>query len=187
MATLPARPQQQQLERLPLAFADYGSLPETARSEYVDGHVIVSPPPSARHQRVVRRLANTIEDAAPDLFVVCSCGVWTGPERSRFPDVLATPTPFDAPWAPQVPVLVAEVVAANTRVEDTLRKSGEYYEAGVGQYWVVDPETARLTALVHTGRSWDVALELDTDTLAGAVAIGEYGVAEVDLWTLLAP
>lgn len=112
MSTLPEQPQR--LERLPLSFDDYLSLPETARSEYVDGHVIVTPPPTSRHQRIARRLANFVEAAASGLFVVCTCGVWTGEQRSRIPDVLATTSPFDAAWAPDVPFLVAEVLAPST-------------------------------------------------------------------------
>ncbi|WP_340538723.1 Uma2 family endonuclease [Nocardioides sp. GXZ039] len=185
MSTVPERPRRP--ERVALGFEEYRSLPEVARSEYVDGHVVMTPPPTARHQRVAHRLAGLIERGAPELFVVGGCGVWTGAQRIRIPDVVATEHPFDAAWAPDVPVLVGEVVAPSTRVEDTLRKTAEYCEAGIAQYWVADPDSTRLTVLGNNGTGWDVVLDLDADVLTGRAQVAAASVVEVDLWRLLAP
>lgn len=176
------------LVRTPMPFEDYLALPEGDRAEYVDGICIrMSASPMSGHQRVSRRLANVIEDAAPGLFVVEAVGVWTGERRSRIPDILAVEHPFDAAWSDQVPVLVAEVLSPGTRREDMLRKSGEYLAAGIGQYWIVDRESRELTVLVSSGGGWEIALELDGGRPRGDVAIGDHGTVVLDLPVLLAP
>lgn len=150
-ARLPLPTEVDRLVRVPVAFDDYVALPEWHRAEYVDGFAIVSPSAIASDQRISRRLANTVEAGCPGLFVVEAVGVWTAERRSRIPDVLATERPFDGSWSDQVPVVIAEILSPSTRREDTLRKSMEYLDAEIGQYWMVDREHRTLTALVATG------------------------------------
>jgi Uma2 family endonuclease len=183
---LPLPTEVDRLVRVPLPFEDYLSLPEGHRAEYVDGVAIVSPSALASHQRISRRLANLLEASCPTLFVVEAVGVWTGERRSRIPDVLATETPFEGSWADAAPVLVVEVLSPSTRREDTLRKSGEYRDAGISQYWIVDREHRSVTVLQDNGRGWDVVLDLDDDSPAGTVVVGEHGRVVLDLDTLLA-
>jgi Uma2 family endonuclease len=174
------------LVRVPMPFEEYLELPEWHRAEYVDGIAIVSPTPYSSHQRVARRLANVIEAGCPELYVVCAVGVWTGERRSRIPDVYATERPFDASWADQTPVLVVEVLSPSTRREDTLRKSAEYLDAGIGQYWIVDREHRTVTVLSATDHGWDVVLDLDEAHPTGTVAVGDHGEVALDLDALLA-
>jgi Uma2 family endonuclease len=183
---LPLPTEVDRLVRVPLPFEDYLALPATHRAEYVDGAAIVSPAAAASHQRISRRLANLVEASCPTLFVVEAVGVWTGERRSRIPDVLATAAPFEGSWADATPVLVVEVLSPSTRREDTLRKSGEYRDAGISQYWIVDREHRAVTVLQDDGTGWGVALDLDDAAPTGAVVVGEHGRVELDLDTLIA-
>lgn len=175
------------LVRVPVAFDAFLTMDERHRAEYVEGQAVVSPSPTAGHQRVSRRIANLIEVGCPGLFVVEAVGLWTGAQRSRIPDIIATRTAFEGAWADQSPVIVVEVLSPSTRREDTLRKAVEYRELGVSHYWLVDPERRTLFALANVGDGWDVALTLDEVTQAGVVAIGEHGQVTCDLAALLAP
>lgn len=183
---LPLPPEVDRLVRVPMRFEDYLELPTSYRAEYVDGVAIVSPSAVASHQRISRRIANLIEVSCPTLFLVEAVGVWTGERRSRIPDVLATAAPFEGSWADVAPVLVVEVLSPSTRREDTLRKSGEYRDAGISQYWIVDREHRTVTVLHDNGRGWDVVLDLDDASPSGGVVVGEHGRVELDLDTLLA-
>lgn len=181
-ATVPDR-----LERIQMPLDDYLALPE-GRVEWVDGEAIfMSAAPRAGHQRVAARLARLIEDST-GLFVVEAVGMWTVERRkSRIPDVLATREPFDDSWAPEVPVLVVEVLSSGTRGEDTVRKSHEYAEAGVSQYWVVDRDQRELTVYANAGDGWRQLFAVDDDRPTGAVAVGAYGEVVIDLPDLLRP
>lgn len=177
------------LVRVPMPFDDYLALPEWHRAEYVDGRAIVSPLGTAPHQRISRRVATAIDAGCPTLFVVGAVGLWTGERRSRIPDVQATERPFKGAWADQTPVLVVEILSPSTRAEDTLRKSTEYRDAGISQYWIVDREHRTLTVLVAGEDGWDVLLELDDAAPTGSVPVGvdaAHGVVELDLDALLA-
>ncbi|MFT4288327.1 Uma2 family endonuclease [Nocardioides sp.] len=180
----------ERIERIPMSFEDYLALPEDAfrnrTVEYVDGIALVSPEAKSSHNRIARRLANLIEASCPGLFVVGPAGVWTGERRSRIPDVLATAEPYDDHWATTVPVLVAEVLSPSTRAEDTLRKTGEYAERGIGHYWIIDRDNTSFTALVNNGHGWDIVLDLDAGQPTGEVQVGDFGVVAVNLKTLLA-
>lgn len=184
-AGLPLPTEVDRLVRVPFDFDAYLALPEWHRAEYVDGQAIVSPSPAWPHQRISRRLANQIESACPGLLVVEAVGVWTGERRSRIPDVIATERPFEGSWSDQTPTLAVEIASPSTRREDTLRKSAEYADAGIGQYWIVDREARTVTVLGNNGHGWDSLLELDDDQPTGSVAVGDHGVVDLDLDDLL--
>lgn len=171
--------------RAPMSYEEYRALPEDIWAEYVDGVALMTPPAGPRHNRTARWTAQAIEEACPALFVATESGLATRPSRLRIPDVYALAQPESAVFTEQVPVVVVEVLSPSTRTEDTLRKSHEYADRGVGQYWIIDPEHRQITVLVNDGQGWEIARELtDAEPLA-VVEIGEYGTVELDLTRLL--
>ncbi len=179
----PTRP-----EHVPMPLDDYLALREHPKAEYVDGVAIVSPPATHGHNKVQRRLANLLEGSlAAELDVVTDAG-WSFGGRRRVPDVavFASKSP-EAVFVDDVPVLVAEVLSPSTWSEDTVRKSVEYLEAGVGQYWTVDRANRVLNVFANSGDGWDVVLRLDDARPAGEVAVEEYGEVALDLEALLRP
>src|SRR5919204_444109 len=77
-------------------------------------------------------------------------------------------TPPKATWdrAP-VPSLVVEVVSASTRRRDHDQKKDLYMDAGVGEYWIVDPERRTIT-VVRPGEADRVERERVVWTPLGA-------------------
>ena len=65
--------------------------------------------------------------------------------------------------------------------EDTMRKSREYAEGGIDQYWIVDPELRRVDVFGNVEGEWELLLHLDEATPAGAVTVGEHGTLTVEL------
>jgi len=177
----------ERLERRPMSYDEFLALPEHVRAEWVDGVAIMSPPARRPHNRVARRLANLVETACPDLEVDTESGVRTGERKYRIPDVSVIPVMDDAVFTEVIPVMVVEVLSPSSRSEDTLRKSGEYLAAGIGQYWIVDPTYHSLTVLGAGAEGWEIVLELDETHPTGEVTVGEHGVVPIDLATLLAP
>ena len=60
----------------------------------------------------------------------------------------------DAP----IPILIVEVLSPSTRRRDQVKKRSLYMDAGVADYWMIDPELRAITA-VRAGREDVVALE----------------------------
>jgi Uma2 family endonuclease len=137
----------------PLAYArpvseeEFLSLPESMeRIELVDGEVIMSPSPTPDHQVILGELHIRLRawaDRNPPAFVGLSpFDVRIAPGRIVQPDlfVLRRGLPSWAQPLQAVPELVVEVLSSRVNY-DRLAKRLLYAEAGVLEYWIVDPAT----------------------------------------------
>ena len=141
-------------EDRPLTVDDFMSLPmEDARIiELLQGELILAPSPEMNHQRIVRRLVVRLDAIVegtgfgelffaptavvlsrndvvePDLFVIRSDQ-----------ESLATRYTFNG-----APPIVFEVLSPSNRKTDLQRKALLYANAGVEEYWIIDPEKRRI-------------------------------------------
>jgi Uma2 family endonuclease len=130
--------------------SEFLALPESNQPvELVDGEVIVSPSPSYRHQEVLSRLVTTLRSwvaasGGPTSVVQAPLDVRFGPGRILQPDAMVflrgLAVDVEVPIA-QVPEVCIEVLSQN-RAYDRVTKRYLYAEAGVQEYWVVDPAGA---------------------------------------------
>ncbi|MBA2521337.1 MAG: Uma2 family endonuclease [Chloroflexia bacterium] len=135
-----------------LALADDGQ-----RYELFDGVLIVPPAASFYHGRIVLELIRILDAyltprglgrnlfTAPvdvrltNLRVVQPDLLYIGPDR---PEAFASP-----PAIQGAPDLAIEILSSN-RHHDLVVKLGYYEQAGVREYWIVDPEVETLTLYV---------------------------------------
>lgn len=134
--------------------AEFAALPmdDDDRYELRDGLVEVSPPPAPRHMRVLARLHHQIEaqlgddwEVFPEVGVILA----TSPALVRVPDLVVTADGID----PDVPLLKAEqallaIEVVSKRI-DTMVKPFEYADAGIPNFWLVDPAPP-VTVTVYT-------------------------------------
>lgn len=127
--------------------AEFLALPESNQPiEFIDGEVIVSPSPSFWHQEILGRLVAALRswaDAPGHTATVAQAplDVRFGPGRILQPDAMVfravlaadVESPID-----RVPDICVEVLSAN-RAHDRVTKRYLYAEAGVEEYWIVDP------------------------------------------------
>ena len=129
------------------------SLPDDGNKyELVRGELFVTPPPSEDHETILARLARVLDPyvAAHGLGMVYRPRAVMRFEGSevepdlmvRQPRMIRATDWDDAP----TPILIVEVLSGSTRRRDVGQKRELYLDAGVGEYWVVDPE--RRTILV---------------------------------------
>jgi Uma2 family endonuclease len=162
MTALPLQP-----HRL-LTVAEFAALPENGdvRYELQEGALVMAPSPLPKHQRCVRRLMRHIEDQIPDsLEVLPDVDIdlqlvdQSRPGFVRRPDLVVVPTTAidrrelegGLLRADEV-VLAVEIVSVGSERTDHTIKHGEYADAGIPHYWIVeiDPRPT-LTACHRAG------------------------------------
>lgn len=127
---------------------DYYALPEDVRAELIDGQIYYQAAPSRIHQKILMEVSGTIRDyikskggscevypapfavkltedkktiVEPDISVIC--------DRDKLTDNGCTGEPD---W-------IIEIVSPGNSSHDYLRKLNLYADAGVREYWIVNP------------------------------------------------
>ena len=133
---------------------DYWNLPEGERAELIDGKFYDMAPPSRIHQEISGQIYKTITnyiDASRG-----SCKVYAAPFAVNLdaddrdwvePDisVICDPNKLTDRGCSGAPDLIFEIVSPSSRRMDYNRKNTLYSDAGVREYWIVDPAKKRVT------------------------------------------
>lgn len=132
--------------------SDYFKLPESNRIvELTEGEVVIMPPPSFTHQRVLDNLYTAIKsfvrqhDLGITAFAPVAVRLWPG--KIREPDILFFSHASRDRIGEMVsgpPDLAVEIISPGTRKTDRHDKFFEYAQAGISEYWLVDPEAATI-------------------------------------------
>ena len=127
---------------------DYAALPDEPRCELIYGRFYLSPSPVRLHQFLVMRIWRVLDDAARAVggeALVAPMDVHLAEHTVAQPDVLyVSPERQEIlqTWIEGAPDLVVEVLSPSTARMDRLLKLNRYAEAGVREYWLVDPVAA---------------------------------------------
>jgi len=132
---------------------DYLYLDTNHLVEFSNGTIEVLPMPSDKHQSIVFFLSALLGAFAQKiggkvLFAPLRLRLW--PDKIREPDLLfladaADPRRQNAYWTGAD--LVIEVVSPDDPQRDLVTKRSEYAQAGIPEYWIVDPQVATVTVL----------------------------------------
>ena len=148
-----------EIEHGPWTEEDFLALGETnARVELFDGSLSVSPAPTARHQKLSRRLANALEPAANEAGLEVYEAVNVRLKRGRIPIpdlVIVGSIDHDVPVVDASAVrLVCEIVSPGNPATDRVLKMHYYAEAGIARYLLVDPKPLRLSLYRLDGKTY---------------------------------
>lgn len=139
--------------------AEYLALPETmTRMELIDGELVVPPAPHQVHQHIVGRLYRVLSTWAdglpePPFVGLAPLDVRIAPGRIVQPGLFVLAGPLELQTSgpiDRVPRLCVEVLSTN-RVFDRVTKRYLYAEAGVREYWLVDPTLEHVEQLSGAG------------------------------------
>lgn len=140
----------------PLTVAEYLAIGEIepGYSELVEGRLVMCASPVFDHQRILSRLWLQVDQQLPpglvavqDLDLDLQFAPPDGPGTVRRPDLVIATREAEMRLrdeggvlrASEV-VLVAEVVSPSSVRTDHIVKRGEYADAGIPHYWIIDPD-----------------------------------------------
>jgi Uma2 family endonuclease len=142
-------------------YEDYAALPEDGhRYEVIEGVLYrMSPAPSRRHQKIVRKIARYFEDVIeiPELGEIgmAPLDVELSYQDVVQPDIfIVLNDHFNRLTETRIvgaPDLVVEVASPSTAKYDRQKKQAAYARAGVSEYWVVNPKHETIEVLVLEG------------------------------------
>jgi Uma2 family endonuclease len=165
--------------------ADYFALPDTNRFvELSEGEMIMPPHPTDTHQAIVGRMYQRLwgfveqHHLGTVRFAPLPVRLWPG--KIREPDVLFVSREHADRVGEQFygpPDLVMEVLSAGTWRTDRLEKLVEYAQAGVMEYWIVDPEAKTVEVFVLREGAYALLDKWGTGETAGSKLLEGFEVA----------
>jgi Uma2 family endonuclease len=177
MSALPRGPRDIGYAGLRMTADEYLALGETReRYELIDGIVVMSPSPSTRHQKLIRLIWKQIERALeshPGAEVFHDTDLRIGPVLVYQPDLMCYLPGRFASFPERLavpPDLVVEVLSPSNKPLDLITKRADYERFGVGEYWIVDPDTLECRQLVRSGERFTEAaagMELNCRSIPG--------------------
>ena len=133
---------------------DIEALPEGERAELIDGQIYYMASPNTRHQRLVGdffyKIKQYIESKNGDCEVFpAPFAVYINKDKNNYvePDisVICDKDKINDKGCNGAPDWIIEVVSHGSRTMDYYRKLMKYSNAGVREYWIVDPEKEIVT------------------------------------------
>lgn len=162
---------------------DYWNLPDGQRAELIDGRLYAMAPPSFTHQKIVLQLSLAISnyisknkgncEVVPAPFAV---NLFADDEIYVEPDisVICDKSKITEKCCKGAPDWIIEVVSPGSRKMDYNIKNGKYAEAGVREYWIVDPEKKRTTIYCYEKDAAPVIL-----SFSQSISVGIYKNFEI--------
>lgn len=133
---------------------DYYNLPENIRAELIDGQIHYMSAPSRIHQKILSflhvRIANYINskngpcEVYPAPFAV---KLFSDDDRNVVePDisVICSPEKLTDRGCTGAPDWIVEIISPSTASRDYIYKLNLYANAGVREYWIVDPNSKKI-------------------------------------------
>jgi Uma2 family endonuclease len=142
-----------ELKRPRLTLSEFYALPEgPPYYEYEEGELIEMNRPTPRHQRILLKLGGVVSahvEAQTLGQVYPEVNVELLGRRVYTPDLIfiaqeQAPEVDETDVVRVAPTLLVEISSPSTASRDHFVKLNTYAEAGVGWYWIVDPEALRI-------------------------------------------
>lgn len=133
---------------------DYYNLPEDIRAELIDGQIYYMSAPSRIHQEILNSINNTIYNYIRSKNG--NCKVYPAPFAVKLfqdddktmvePDisVICDPNKLTDRGCSGAPDWIIEIVSPTNPSHDYVKKLNLYLDAGVREYWIVDPRYSKI-------------------------------------------
>lgn len=164
-------------------YEDYLALPDDGRRyEIIEGVLYVTNAPNIDHQfvvsEVVQQMGSFIRQHKLGYVLAAPFEIHlTATTRPVLPDVIFIKSDrwpeTGAGYFEGAPDLIVEVLSPSTRRTDQVVKFTTYEQAGVPEYWIVDPKSRSVQVFVLSGREYGLLGEfVGEDVIRSAVLEG---------------
>jgi Uma2 family endonuclease len=164
-------------------YRDYLAWGEDYRAEIIDGQVYAMSPPLRLHQDVLGKLFVKIAlflEGKPCRVYPAPFGVRLFPKSDLSDDTVFEPdisvicdgSKLDDRGCNGPPDMIIEILSPSNPQNDMLVKFRKYLEAGVREYWIVDPQEKTVHACILDGRQYRVSVYDETQTAPVSVLPG---------------
>lgn len=178
MSAVPRYPSDLGYAGLCMTADEYLALGETQeRYELIHGVVVMSPSPLVRHNAIIARITQQLlafADQSRAWVVLPETDVRFTANTVYRPDLVvyrAERLPHDAERLDTPPDLIVEVLSPSSKALDLITKRNDYERYGVGEYWVIDPETAHVRCWTRQGPRF-IDAPVAGDSLASSAVPG---------------
>lgn len=133
---------------------DIYALPDGQRAELIDGQIYSMAPPSPLHQELVMELSASLRNYIKEKGGNCKVypapfAVFIKDDDSNYvePDIsiVCDSNKISHRGCEGAPDFIIEIVSPSSRKMDYSAKNALYADAGVREYWIVDPARERTT------------------------------------------
>lgn len=168
---------------------DYWRLAEGERAELIDNQLYMMAPPNRMHQELVFHLGRLIGNYIASQ--KGACRVYPAPFAVNLnsddktyvePDisVICDKNKLTDRGCNGAPDFIIEVVSPSSRKMDYSTKNALYSDAGVREYWIVDPEKERTTIYHYESDAAPIIIPFTQD-----IAVGIYSNLSINIAELL--
>ncbi len=158
-----------------ITLEQYEALPENRRVEVFDGVIFDMASPSQIHQTLSMELSNILYNYIKNKKGACQ--IFSAPFDVKLSDrpltivqpdiiIICDKDKLDGKRCNGAPDFIIEIVSPATPSDDYIRKLYYYKNAGVREYWIVDPR--RMTVTVNYFESDIVSVQYPFDSIVKA-------------------
>jgi Uma2 family endonuclease len=164
-------------------YQDYLDTDEDYRAEIIDGVMYAMSPPARYHQDISRNLMIKIAgilEGKPGKVYAAPFGVRLFPKSDLSDDtyvepditVVCDPSKLDDRGCNGPPDMIIEIMSPSNRQNDMLVKFRKYLQAGVREYWIVDPEEKTVHVCILDNSQYRVSVYDEAQTVPVSVLPG---------------
>jgi Uma2 family endonuclease len=164
---------------------DFLSLHTNKLVEFVDGYVDVLPMPTTSHQFIVQYLhgllLSFVESRSLGSVIFAPLRLRLRSRLIREPDIIFLAREnyqhmHEKYWTGADMVMEVVSADAESHERDYVQKQQDYAEAGIREYWIVDPQLQRVTLLSLEGKAYRLRGEFAPGEQAASVLLDGFAV-----------
>lgn len=159
-----------QMEREIVSLEQYEALPEDVRAEVFDGQIYYMASPSQEHQTISMELSTILHTYLKGKKGPCrvfhapfDVKLYDSPLTIVQPDlmIVCDQDKLDGKRCNGAPDFIIEIISPSNPADDYIRKLYYYKNAGVREYWIVDPRRKTVTVNFFEGNVLNVQYSFD--------------------------